>query len=326
MHYNDNAPKRTTAAIPLALRLARQRRHTDLRRLIDYGTLPTATTWLSADADLPEAGTPLPDRVTELRPSPDELVTIAARTAIAASTTIGPITPADLADAAARNLRRAAGGTITHWRGTDGRWRPVVELFRQPKGKRRKSEDERADDNARHLSLRGAGGFPEPMPRSTVPSYGEDYRRLRAAHWVAAMGAVNDNRQELDRAKIGAGVRFEDAWRNAGLHPACRLPQYKTAIAAGAEFMACRVHSNPRATPGSFVGPASGPEDNMIAAIDAPRVDAALGEHAHVLNLSIAGATAKDIASVMGMGSGRQGERKAVAAQDRALEALAEAA
>ncbi len=259
-HDNDNAPKRTTAAIPLALRLARQGRYADLRRLISYGTVPTVTTWLSADGDLPEAGKPLPDRVTELRPSPDEIVRLAVQNAIAARDGVGPITPAELDAAAERNMRRDARGAITHWRGSDGKWRQVAELFRQPKGKRRKSEEERHDDNARHMALRGSGGFPERMQRSATPSAGEDYRRLRAAHWVQAMGPANDNRRVLDRRKIGAGVRFEDAWKNAGLYPACRLPRFMTAIAPGAEFLAFRVHSNPRATQGSFVGPASGPE------------------------------------------------------------------
>ncbi len=325
-HDNDNAPKRTTAAIPLALRLARQGRYADLRRLISYGTVPTATTWLSADGNLPEAGRPLPDRVTELRPSPDEIVRLAVQNAIAARDGVGPISPTELAAAAARNTRRDARGAITHWRGSDGKWRPVAELFRQPKGQRRKSGAERHDDNARHLALRGSGTFPERMPRSATPSAGEDFRRLRAAHWVAAMGPANDNRRELDRMKIGAGVRFDDAWQNAGLHPACRLPRFKTAIAPGAEFLAFRVHSNPRATQGSFVGPASGPEDSMIASIDAPRVDAALGGHGKVLDLSIAGATAKEIAAAMELGGGRQGERKAVAAQDAALAALEKSA
>lgn len=316
---HDNTPKRTTAAIPLALRLARQGRYADLRRLISYGTVPAATTWLSADGDLPEAGKPLPDRVTELRPSPDEIVAIAARTAITTHDGVGPISPAELNAAAERNVRRDQRGAITRWRGSDGKWRPVAELFRQPKGERRKSEDERHDDNARHLALRGSGTFPVCAQRSTTPSAGEDYRRLRAAHWVAAMGPANDNRRVLDRRKIGAGVRFDDARSNAGLPPAERGP---TAIAPGAEFLAFRIHSNPRATQGSFVGPASGPEDSMIAVIDAPRVDAALGGHGRVLDLSIAGATAKEIAATMGLGGGRQGERKAVAAQDAALVAL----
>lgn len=317
-HGNDNA-KRTTAAIPLALQLARQKRTADLQRLISYGRVPTATTWLSTDGDLPEAGKPLPDRVTELRPSPDEVVRIAARTAIAARDGVGPITPAELDAAAERNMRRDARGAITHWRGSDGKWRQVAELFRQPKGKRRKSEEERHDNNARHMALRGSGTFPVRAQRSATPSAGEDYRRLRAAHWVQAMGPANDNRRVLDRRKIGAGVLFDRARANAGLPPVERGP---TVIAPGAEFLAFRVHSNPRATPGSFVGPASGLEDVMIAAIDAPRNEAALGDHARVLDLSIAGATAKEIALTMGWDAGRQGERKAVAAQDAALVAL----
>jgi len=320
MHHNDNAPKRTTAAVPLALRLARQKRTADLERLISYGCVPTATTWLSADGNLPEAGRPLPDRVTELRPSPDEIVRLAVQNAIAARTAVGPITPAELAAAAEHNTRRDIRGAVTHWRGSDGKWRPVAELFRQPKGQRRKSEAARSEDNARHLAPRGSGTFPERMPRSATPSAGEDYRRLRAAHWVAAFGVANDNaRVDIDRAGVGALVAFDRARANAGLPPAERG---LTVIAPGAEFMARRAHSNPCATQGSFVGPASGPEDAMIAVIDAPRNEAALGDHARVLDMSIAGATAKEIAAAMELGGGRQGERKAVAAQDASLEAL----
>jgi hypothetical protein len=48
-------------------------------------------------------------------------------------------------------VRFDAKGVITEWRGFDERWHHAAELFRQPKGKRRKSESERQDDNARQL-------------------------------------------------------------------------------------------------------------------------------------------------------------------------------
>jgi hypothetical protein len=319
---NDNNPR--TGATPLGTRLARAGRKDDLRRLVQYGRVPVAVTWLSADGGLPEAGTkPQADRVTEIRPSPDEIVRLAVQAAIAARGAVGPITPTDLEAAAARNVRRDKRGRISDWRGSDGKWRPAAELFRQPKGKRRKSEQERKDDNARHLSLRGSGGFPEPIQRSTVPSVGEDFRRLRAAHWVMAMGPANDNaRVNIDRAGVGGQRTFEDAWRNAGLPPACRVPRFMTAIAPGAEFLGFRQHRNATASKGSFVGARDAVESQIVAAMDQPRVDAALGEHGKILDMSIAGMTARQIAAELGWGAGRQGERKAVAAQDAALAAL----
>jgi len=81
-HANDNAPR--AGATPLGTRLARAGRYDDLRRYIDYGRIPVSVTWLSADGGLPESSASLPDRVTEIRPSPDELITIATRDAIAA--------------------------------------------------------------------------------------------------------------------------------------------------------------------------------------------------------------------------------------------------
>jgi hypothetical protein len=70
-------------------------------------------------------------------------------------------------------LRFDAMRQIAEWRGSDNPPRDTAELFRQAKGKRRKSEAERRDDKARHLSIRGGGGLPERMQRSTVPSEGE---------------------------------------------------------------------------------------------------------------------------------------------------------
>jgi hypothetical protein len=324
-HANDNTPLKTTAAIPLAIRLYRQRRSDDLARLVRYGTVVTVPSWLSAEGGMPEAGKPLADRVTEIRPSPDEMVRLAAQDAIAARDGYGPITAAELDAPMRARLRIDSKGVITEWRGSDNRWHDTAELFRQPKGRRRKSEEERQDDNARHLSIRGSAVFPERMQRSATPSYGEDFRRLRAAYWVQAMGVANDNaRLGIDRAGVGGRHSFDEAWRNAGLHPACRLPQHITVIAKGAEFLAYRVHSNPRAMQGGVEGGHDLVERQIIETIDAPRIDAALGEHAQVLDMSIAGMTAREIATKMGLGDAKQGERKAVAAQDVALLALAE--
>jgi hypothetical protein len=84
-----------------------------------------------------------------------------------------------------------------------------------------------------------------------------------------------------------------------------------TAVAPGAEFMGYRQHHSTTApqhhsvtaTPGSFAGPASGPEDALIAALDAPQVAAALAAHAAVLEASLDGLTAR-LADTKGWGSG----------------------
>jgi hypothetical protein len=77
---NENTPRKTTAALPLAIRLIRAGRKEDLRRLIRHGT----------------AGKPLADRVTEIRPSPDEMVRLTAKEAFAPRSGCGPIAPQDL--------------------------------------------------------------------------------------------------------------------------------------------------------------------------------------------------------------------------------------
>ncbi|MCA1476764.1 hypothetical protein [Bradyrhizobium sp. NBAIM08] len=87
--------------------------------------------------------------------------------------------------------------------------------------------------------------------------------------------------------------------------------------------MAYRVHSNPTAAKGSFVGAPDAVEWQIVEAINAPRIDAALSEHAKVLDMSIAGMTAREIAAANGWGDGKSGERRAVKAQDAALAALA---
>jgi hypothetical protein len=48
-----------------------------------------------------------------------------------------------------------------------------------------------------------------------------------------------------------------------------------------------------------------------------------LGNHAKVLDMSIDGLTAREIAAKLGWGNTKQAERKAVAEQDAALAALA---
>lgn len=61
--------------------------------------------------------------------------------------------------------------------------------------------------------------------------------------------------------------------------------------------MGYRQHRNATATPRSFVGPASGHEYALVAAMDAPHVAAALGEHREVLEASLDRLTAREIAA-----------------------------
>jgi hypothetical protein len=323
MTSNDNMPRKTTAANPLAIRLARSGRKDDLKRLIKHGTIAVVPSWLAPDGNLPEVGAkPHADRVTEIRPSPDEMARLAAQDAISARDGYGPITSAELDAPMRARLRFDANGVIIEWRGSDERWHDAAELFRQPKGGRRKSELERQDDHARHLAIRGSGGFPERIQRSATPSYGEDFRRLRAACWAQAMGVANDNaRVDIDRLGVGGRHSFDEARSKAGLYPVCRIPRHVTVIARGAEFMAYRVHSNRRAMQSGVEGGHDLVERQIVETIDAPRIDASLGEHAKILDQSIAGMTAREIAQAMGWSETKQAERRAVAVQDAALAA-----
>ncbi|MBR0863194.1 hypothetical protein ACVIWV_000022 [Bradyrhizobium diazoefficiens] len=251
----------------------------------------------------------------------DEMVRLAAKNAIRARGGYGPITAAELDTPMRARLRLDARGQVTQWLGGDNRWHDAAELFRQVKGGRRKSDEEREADNQRHLSIIGSGGFPVASTYRERGSEGEDYRRMRGAHWAQSLCACNDNRRvEIDRAGLGSRATFAAARSNAGLAPAERCP---TGIARGTEFMGYRQHRNVTATPGSFVGPASGPEDALIAALDAPKIRANLGEHFPVLEDSLDGLTAREIAAANGWGNGKAEERRAVKAQDLALAAVA---
>ena len=97
-----------------------------------------------------------------------------------------------------------------------------------------------------------------------------------------------------------------------------------TAIAPGTEFLGFRIHQSATASKGSFVGAFDAVESQIVATMDAPKVEAALGMHAAVLEESLNGMTAREIAAKRGWGDTKPAERKAVAAQDAALDALAE--
>jgi hypothetical protein len=298
--------QRPAGATPLGTRLYRERRAADLRRYIEYGRVTAVPSWLSAESNLPEGGSKLrADLVTEIKPGLGEIERIGEWMA-----------------AGKEGVKTNSQGHITEWRGADGKFRPVAELTRQPKGRRRKSEEEVAQDNERHLSLRGSGGFSEPVKRSTTQSEGRDYWRFRHAFMLRAMNAGNDNRrEEIDRLGVGSRASFDQAWTSAGLSPASRLPAYVTGIARGAEFMAFAVHSTKSLD--GFEGAHDADERQIIETIDQPKVDAALGKHVRILDLSAAGMTARQIAVELGLGDTKAAERKVVALQDQALAALA---
>ncbi|MGX0962353.1 hypothetical protein AB7M63_002802 [Bradyrhizobium japonicum] len=163
---------------PIESRLARAGRRSDLRMLQDYAAPHAHSAWMPANDN--EVGNTQVDRIVEIRPSPDEVVRIAAKDAILARDGYGPITPHEL-DAAVRRNLKVEGGRILKWRGSDNRWHDAGELFRQVKGARRKIDEEREADNQRHLAIRGSSGFPTASAYRGHGSEGEDYRRMRAA-------------------------------------------------------------------------------------------------------------------------------------------------
>ncbi|WP_200844475.1 hypothetical protein [Bradyrhizobium sp. USDA 3458] len=234
---------------PIVTRLRRAGRRADLWMLQDYATPHSPSAWFAANDN--EVGSTQVDRVAEIRPSPDEMVRLAAKDVIKTRCGYGPITPAEL-DAAARRHIRIEDGRIVKWKGSDNRWHDAAELFRQARGCRRKSDEERLADNQRHLAIRGSGAFPERSRYIERGSGGEDYTRMRAARWAATMAFCNDNRRlEIDRAGVGSRATFAEARSNAGLAPSERYP---TGMARGAEFLGYRQHRSPTASPGSSVG------------------------------------------------------------------------
>jgi hypothetical protein len=308
--------QRPAGATHLGSRLYRERRADDLRRYIGYGKVSVVPSWLSAEGPLPEGHAVMDgdteggavmqaDLVTEIKPGLGELERIS-----------------NWIRAGEEGVRTNSQGHIVEWRGADGKFRPVAELTRHPKGKRRKSEDEIQDDASRHLSLPATGDFPERLPYVAGQSDGADYWRLRHAAMLQAMNAGNDNRrQEIDRLGVGSRTSFDEAWVNAGLPPASRLPAYVTGIARGAEFLAFAVHSTKSLD--GFEGAHDADERQIIETIDQPKIDAALGDHTRILDLSAAGLTARQIAVELGLGETKAAERKVVALQDQALAALA---
>jgi hypothetical protein len=117
------------------------------------------------------------------------------------SSPYGPITVAEMDAPMRARLRVDKRGQITAWLGGDNRWHDATELFRQPRGKRRKTDEERLADNARHLAIPATGKFPERSSYVERGGKGVDHGRNRAAHWVPAMaGYCDQRRREIDLA------------------------------------------------------------------------------------------------------------------------------
>jgi hypothetical protein len=255
------------------------------------------------------------DTVYEIRPTENEIARACMR-------------PDDM------GLRFDSRGRITAYRATDAdgnpvldangdeRWFKAREGYRQSKGSRRVSLKVLAEAGGAHLSLRGSGAFPVRSPYCERPSDGQDYWRTRHAVMLIAMVGQNQKaRSEIDRRGLGSLASFAEARANASLPPAERGP---TVIARGAEFFAGKVAKNELASEGSFVGAPDAFENAMIAKMDAPRIETALGEHADVLRDCLDGMTARELAAQRGWGNSKGSEERAVRAQDRALAALAE--
>jgi hypothetical protein len=320
----STARNRPVGACPLAVRLHKAGRTADLQRLADFGKVIFPDVWHQARGNLPETkGEMMLDRLHETRPSPDELMSIAARDAIAMRAAIGPITRLEHENAMRRTTRRDSRGRITEWQGSDNRWRPVVELRRQAKGMRREAETERREAAELHIRTFATGSFPIVDRGADYYSEGVSFWRIRHASMCHAMLAANDNRRiETVRLGIDGHVPFDKARANVGLSPSVRCA---TAIAKGAEFIGGCAGSNSGAHKAPVDGGNFAVEDAIIGAIDQPRIDAALGNrNAEFLNLSLAGKTAKQIAVILRLGNGKAGERRVVSMQDSALVALAD--
>jgi hypothetical protein len=297
---NDNKPRKTN---PLVTRLRRAGRADDVKRLA----------WLAIPDALPQAVNDeekegmAADSVHEMRPSDREI-----ETALKSDPT------------GKECFRYNSQGHLTQWRiitdEGEERWFRAREGYRHSKGARRPSAGD-TEDASPYLALRGGYSPPDTTPRSKALSEGADYCRMRAAYWVEAMGAINDARRlELDRLGVGARAAFAQARANVGLQPAERL---QDGVAWQVDFLCGKVDRGGKAKHGSFVGAPDDAENRLIAQMDAPAISAELGEHAAIIDMSLSGSSAAEIAVKLGYAKTKAGERRVVAAQDAALVALA---
>jgi hypothetical protein len=297
----DNKPRKTN---PLVTRLRRAGRADDVKRLA-WLAIPDAPPQAANDDEQEGFGV---DTIHEMRPTAEE---------IAAALKSDPTGKAC--------FRFNSRGHLTEWRIIDDKgaekWFRAREGYRHSKGRRRRSAVD-TENAGPYLALHGHGcGIPAAMPRDTRPSEGAAYSRIRAAHWVESMGAANDARRiELNRRGIGAKVPFDQARENAGLPPAARL---QDGVAWQVDFLCGKVDRGGTAAEGSFVGAPDAAENRLIAQMDSTVISTSLGEHWTILDLSLSGSSAAEISLKLGFGATKAGERRAVAAQDAALVALA---
>jgi hypothetical protein len=311
-HANDNTQRSPAnpRAIPIVTRLRRAGRQGDVSNLVRFAV--PAEMPEGANDDMHGFGV---DTTFEIRPTENEIARACMK-------------PDNI------GLRFDKRGRITSYRATDKngdpvldphgkeRWFKAREGYRQSKGSRRKSLKVLSQHSAAHLALRGPGAFPDRSQYRESQSDGQDYWRNRHAVTMISMVGHNQKaRVDIDRLGLGSLASFAEARVNAGLAPAERGP---TVVARGAEFFAGKVAKNELATEGSFVGAPDAFENAMVAKIDAPRVEGALGGHAEVLRDSLDGMTARELADKRGWGNSKGAEERAVRAQDRALAALAE--
>lgn len=78
-----------------------------MRLLQQYAGPPVTSAWMPANDN--EVVSTRVDRIVEIRPSPKEQIRIAAKDAIRARGTYGPITPHELDVAARRNIKVEGG-------------------------------------------------------------------------------------------------------------------------------------------------------------------------------------------------------------------------
>lgn len=314
-HANDNTPRQTA---PIVTRLRRAGRIADLGNLVRFSG-PDQPAQHADNDDV--ANGFAADTVHEIRPTEGEIERACMKQ-----------------DQYGIGLRFDKLGRITAYRAHDEngdpvldkdgeeRWFPAREGYRQSKGGRLKSLAHLAEESALHLALPATGCFPERSPYIERHSGGADYWRMRHARMCHTIsGLYNERRVEIDRLGIGGRHTFDEAWANAGLYPACRIPRYQTVVARGAIFLAGKTRGNKLATPGSFVGAPDAVENAIAAAMDAPKIEASLGDHVDTLNDALDGMTARETAAKRGWGTSKSAEQRAVRTQDRALDALAEA-
>lgn len=296
------------AASPLFTRLARAGRFEDIRLLAAY---VRARRNVANDNVLPAAGEQGADSIMVVRPTVEEI-----------------------ARAGEEGLRFDKRGRLVAWRLTDAsgkpildkrgneRWLRPIDCYKQPRGARRKTvADRQAEDAAyaeRLMSLRGITPFPDPwVVDARYASYGGFFGRLRTAYDELVRAGIPSSLREFLAVYSVDGTRtLEQA---AAANPQARVMRGRTVIAHGADFLAGKTDKSGTSSPGSYVGAPDAAENAMIAAFDAEAAGAIAGD---VLDMALAGHTAREIAVSNGRKSNKGGEEWAVREMDRAIDRL----